>query len=237
MKIFALYYDRYESATTSKVLGDFGYEHIVLCHNNSHKFRNIHEKGFLIETNKPKGIQNNMNHALSLLQDNEWCIMMSDDYKCSKKLKNGKFVDCDISYPIEQLKSVIKKADDIGVNLIGLNSTGNAFYAKKKYSKFGLVDGRCFAIKKTNFTYHNDINTIPDYYATAYHLKKYKGNLILNYTFCDFERYKKGGLGSINDRIKDKIKDCELLSKMFPNNIAIKNKVNQPKNSHVILKK
>lgn len=234
MKIFLMYYDRFTTATTSKMLD---IEHTVLCHNNAQAFNCIGKKGTLIETNQPKGIQNNFNYALSLLAKDEWGIFMSDDLIQGKKLVNGKFEKCDVMFVLEELINILPKCDIMGVKLVGLNATGNPFYAKNKYSKFGLVDGRCFAIKKTQFTFHPEINTIPDYYATLYHLTKYGGNLILNYCFLDFERYGKGGLGSVDERIKDKIKNVNLLRQIFPNNIKVKDKPNEPKGSHIIIKR
>ena len=229
-----MYYDRFTNATTSKMLD---LEHIVLCHNNKDKFNCIGEKGTLIETNQPKGIQNNFNYGLSLLEDNEWGIFMSDDLIGAKKLSDNKFQDCSIKYPLKELIDILPTCDKIGVKLVGLNSTGNPFYARNKYSKYGLVDGRCFAIKKTEFRFHENINTIPDYYASAYHLNKYGGNLILNYCFLDFKRYEKGGLGSVNDRINDKMKDIKIIKSLFPNNVKIKDKPGEPKNSHIIIKR
>ena len=229
-----MYYDRFINATTSKMLD---LEHIVLCHNNKDKFNCIGEKGTLIETNQPKGIQNNFNYGLSLLEDNEWGIFMSDDLIGAKKLSDNKFQDCSIKYPLNELIGILPTCDKIGIKLVGLNSTGNPFYARNKYSKYGLVDGRCFAIKKTEFRFHENINTIPDYYASAYHLNKYGGNLILNYCFLDFKRYEKGGLGSVNDRINDKMKDIKIIKSLFPNNVKIKDKPGEPKNSHIIIKR
>jgi len=234
MKIFLMYYDRFENATTSKMLKK---EHIVLCHNNKEKFKCISEKGTLIETKEPKGIQNNFNYGLSLLQKDEWGIFLSDDLIEGKKIENNKFIKCDVDFVLSELISILPKCDLMGIKLVGLNSTGNPFYAKNKYSKFGLVDGRCFAIKKTDFKFHNEINTIPDYYASAYHLNKYGGNLILNYCFLDFKRYEKGGLGTVSDRINDKIKDVKLMINLFPKNVKIKDKANEPKESHLILKR
>lgn len=232
MKIFLMYYDRYDNATSSKALK---YEHIVLCHNNKNLFTCIGEKGTCIETNKPKGIQNNFNYGLSLLKKDEWGIFMSDDVLYGKVLKNGKFEKTDINIVFEMFLNLIKKADNTGVKLIGMNSTGNALYAKNKYSKYGLVDGRCFAIKKTEFTWHEKINTIPDYYATLYHLSKYGGNLIANEFFLDFKRYAKGGLGTIQDRIQDKIKDVNILKQLYPKNVKVQNKANEPVGSHIII--
>jgi len=234
MKIFLMYYDRFNNATTSKMIDK---DHIVLCHNNKQKFNCISEKGLLLETNQPKGIQNNFNYGLDLLEKNEWGIFLSDDLIRGRKLLDDKFIDCNVNWVLEELINVLPKCDKMGVNMVGLNSTGNPFYAKKKYSKFGLVDGRCFAIKKTSFRFHDKINTIPDYYATAYHLKKYGGNLILNYCFLEFERYTKGGLGSVDERINDKLKDVKIMLNLFPNNVKIKDKPNEPKGSHIIIKR
>lgn len=234
MKIFLMYYDRYKEATTSKMLQT---EHIVLCHNNADKFTCIGPQGELIQTNEPKGIQNNFNYGLRMLNPGEWGIFMSDDCVGAKKIQKGKFVDCSVMESLNELLTIIPKADKMGVKLIGLNSTGNPFYAKTKYSKYGLVDGRCFAIKRTEFEFHPIINTIPDYYASAYHLNKYGGNLILNYTFIDFKRYEKGGLGSEEDRIHDKMKDVNIMLSTFPKNVQLKDKPGQPKNSHIIIKR
>lgn len=229
-----MYYDRFTDATTSKIINK---SHIVLCHNNKNNFNCIGKNGILIETNQPKGIQNNFNYALSMLNNDEWAIFMSDDLIEGKKLYNNKFITCDVDYVLDELINILPKCDLMGVKLVGLNSTGNPFYAKNKYSKFGLVDGRCFAIKKTDFRFHSEINTIPDYYASAYHLNKYGGNLILNYCYLDFKRYEKGGLGSVSDRINDKLKDIKILKSLFPNNVKVKDKPNEPKGSHIIIKR
>jgi hypothetical protein len=234
MKIFLMYYDRFQTATTSKLLSK---EHIVLCHDNKDKFTCIGKNGNIIQTNKPKGIQNNFNYGLSLLGKDEWAIFLSDDLIEGKKLENNKFVKCNIDFVLNELIAILPKCDLMGVKLVGLNSTGNPFYAKNKYSKYGLIDGRCFAIKKTEFTFHDDINTIPDYYASAYHLNKYGGNLTLNYCFLDFERYGKGGLGTINERLNDKIKDVKLMLNLFPKNVKLKDKPNEPKGTHIIIKR
>ena len=241
MKIFLMYYDRFDSATTSKMLNS---THVVLCHNNKNLFSCIGESGTLLETKEPKGIQNNFNYALDMLEYGEWAIFMSDDLINAKRFVQneqnpyGKFVECDLHYVIDQLVNATVLCDKMNVKLIGLATNENPTFAKgKKYGRYGLIDGRCFAIKKTDFRFHKLINTIPDYYATAYHLNKYKGNLILKHCLLNFGRYKKGGLGSVDDRLKDKIKDVQIMLNLFPENVAIKNKKNEPDGSHIIIKK
>lgn len=232
-----MYYDRFEEATTSLELSKFKISHKVLCHDNASKFNCIGELGQLIETKEPKGIQNNFNWALNSINDGEWAVFLSDDYKSSKKLSDNKFIDCEIIEVLTNFFDLIERADSSGIKLIGLNSTGNIFYSKNKYSKYGLVDGRCFAIKKTDFRFHKDISTIPDYYASAYHLKKYGGNLIYNHYFLEFERYKEKGLGTKEQREDQKEKDVSLMLKLFPNNVALKHKPGFKQGTHLIVKR
>lgn len=236
-KVFTLYYDRYETATTSEALYEAGIEHNVLCHNNKSKFKNIY--GIINQTDKPKGIQHNFNAGLDMLFDNEWGVFISDDYKKSYKIdrKINKFVECDLKYVYDKLCETIQIADKIGAKLVGLNSTGNALYASKKYGKYGLVDGRFFAIKKTDFRWRDDVSCITDYYATLYHLKKYGGNLILQECYADFERYGSDGIGTLEARADEKRKDVKILKNLYPENVIIQNKKNQPEGTHIKIKK
>jgi hypothetical protein len=231
-----MYYDRYEEATTSLALGKAGIEHYVLCHNNADKFKCIGKGGTIIETGEPKGIQNNFNWALNATKEGDWCIFLSDDYTKSKVLDGDKFVDCDISYPLNEIVKAMSMAENIGVKLIGLNSVGNAFFVTKKISTGGLVDGRCFAIQKTNFSFDKNISTIPDYYSTCWHLKRYKKNIIINYTYVDFKRYGKKGLGTATERIDQKKEDCLRMIKLFPDLVSFKNKPGQEKDSHIVVR-
>ena len=61
---------------------------------------------------------------------------MSDDLIGAKKLENNKFVNSSTDYVLNELKSILPKCDLMGVKLVGLNSTGNPFYAKNKYGWF-----------------------------------------------------------------------------------------------------
>tara|TARA_R110002020_G_scaffold56888_3_gene156967 strand:+ start:1155 stop:1871 length:717 start_codon:yes stop_codon:yes gene_type:complete len=237
MKVFTLYYDRFETATTSLALKNSKIEHTVICHYNKEKFKNI--CGDIIETNKAKGIQYNLNAGLELLEEGEWGVFLSDDYKKSFRLdkKDNKFVECELEEVFENLVEATKVADTVGVKLVGLNSTGNALYASKKYGKYGLVDGRMFAIKKTEFEWRKDINTITDYYASLYHMKKYGGNLILQDCYAEFDRYASDGIGTAQNRAEDKKKDIRILKNLFRNMVKVKEKAGQPKGTHIIIKR
>ena len=108
-------------------------------------------------------------------------------------------------------------------------------FSKNKFGKYGLVDGRMFAIKKTDFEWRQDISCITDYYASLYHLKKYGGSLILNECYADFERYAEDGIGTAQNRAEAKKKDIRILKNLYPNNIKIKDKPNQPKGTHITI--
>lgn len=230
MKIFTFYYDRYMTATTSEALK--GIDHTIICHWNKKDFQNIH--GPIIETGKPKGLAKNFNWVLdNKMKTGEWAIFCSDDYKKSMKITDGEFQECNIRDCIAAIESAIFMMGGGPVHLIGLGLTANAFYAKNEYGKKGLVDGRMFAIKKSEFLFDEEIQTIPDYEMTAYHLKNYGQNLILNHFVCEFERYKPGGLGSINDRQEQKIADCKKLVNLYYPLVRFKEKAGQPENSHI----
>jgi hypothetical protein len=231
-----MYYDRYDEATTSLALSKEGIEHYVLCHSDAAKFTCIGSTGTIIETGEPKGIQNNFNWALKNTKKGDWCIFLSDDYTKSKILQGDKFINVGIEYPIEEIKKAIIMSENIGVKLIGLNSVGNPFFVTKRITTGGLVDGRCFAIQRTDFLFDESISTIPDYYSTCWHLKRYKKNIILNYTFMDFKRYGKKGLGSVTERMEQKKQDCLTIMKAFPELAYFKNKPGQEENSHIVIR-
>lgn len=233
MKVFLMYYDRYQSATTSLMLNR---EHIVLCHSNKEMFTCISNKATVIETGLPKGIQNNFNYGLGLLEDGEWGVFMSDDLVCGRELTGKNFTRVDHNYVLDVFINKVNKIQNNRINLIGMNATGNELNSTREVSTFGLVDGRCFAIRKTEFTFHPHIQTIPDYYATAYHLEKYGANLVFNHFFLDFKRYHSGGLGTSDDRLEQKKKDIRTLISLFPDTVKMMDKKSQPKGSHVVIK-
>lgn len=237
MKVFTLYYDRFETATTSKILKESKIEHIILCHNNAHKFTEVY--GEIVETNELKGIQNNLNAGLKMLELGEWGIFLSDDYKKSFSLdkSTNRFIECKFTEVYNRLLETIKVADKVGVKLVGLNCTGNAMFAAKKYGKYGLVDGRMFAIKKTDFTWRKDICTITDYYASLFHLKKYGGNLVLQNCYAEFERYGSDGIGTAQNREEQKKKDIHVLKNLYRGNVKVKDKPGQSKGTHIIIKR
>lgn len=235
MKVFTFYYDRFTTATTSKALKDAGVEHTIVCHNQPKRFENIFGK--IVATGNPTGLAKNFNFVLDGLKKDEWAIFMSDDYVQSLKMERSRFRDCGLRQVCDVLQLMSKEVERIGIKLLGLGLTKNEFYARNPYGYYGLVDGRMFAIKKTEFRFDESVQTIPDYEATAYHLKHYGKNLILNHYTVKFERYTKGGLGSIKQRTDQKIKDCATLVRLYPDNLKYADKPGQAPLSHLKVKR
>ena len=72
MKIIIFTYDRFDTITTSRYFK--GMKHTVLCHTNQQKQKFINAGniyGDIIATNQPKGLSNNRNFALDMLNDDE----------------------------------------------------------------------------------------------------------------------------------------------------------------------
>jgi hypothetical protein len=159
MKVFTLYYDRYKTATTSKALHEANIDHYVMCHNNSEKFENIY--GEIVESNKPKGIQHNLNSCINLLEYNEWAIIMSDDYTESYKIENKEFVKCITDY----------YATVYHLNKYGGNLILQWCYADfKRYEKDGI--GTAEARKEIK---KNDIFILKNLYPKNIIIKDKKG--------------------------------------------------------------
>jgi hypothetical protein len=53
----------------------------------------------------------------------------------------------------------------------------------------------------------------------------------------EYARYSEKGIGTIEQRASQKIKDVALLKQLFPKNIEIRSKSGQPAGSHCVIKK
>ena len=94
MKTFTFFYNRYETATTSKALADNDIEHYVMIHSESdyEKFmQGGTMKGIPVITNNDKGLAYQRNSALDMVNDDEWCVFMCDDFQIIKAFNFDRF--------------------------------------------------------------------------------------------------------------------------------------------------
>ena len=84
MKVFTFFYNRFDTATTSKALNENNINHTVLIHSadDLQKFvkgNTIHGKA--VVTNNGKGLAYQRNSALDMMNTGEWGVFMCDDFK------------------------------------------------------------------------------------------------------------------------------------------------------------
>jgi len=254
MKIIIFTYDRYDTITTSKYFK--GVEHTVLCHSEEDKQKfidagNIY--GDIIATKQPKGLSNNRNYALDMLEDGEWAIFFVDDlieitvltnysnyeHKLNCDFDNVKHFrkelkkHCTPKEFINIAKETIKHAEQKGFALCGFSLTDNPLFRDKKYSYWSLSDGRCWAVKKTKLTFDENVQLIDDTYFTALNLKNFGGVVNNNWLLPNCKRYTAGAFGSIKSRMNQKIKECKYLTDTFPEFITYADKKGWEEYSHV----
>jgi hypothetical protein len=85
MRTFIFTYNRYDSITSSMMWEEAGLDHTVLCHTDeaAEQFT-AHGRvnpDRLHVTGAPKGLANNRNAALDMMDDGEWALFLVDDLK------------------------------------------------------------------------------------------------------------------------------------------------------------
>lgn len=256
MKTFIFTYDRYDTISTSIYLKD--HSHFVLCHTSEQQKRfedagRIH--GHMIATHQPKGLANNRNFALDLMQEDEWSVFWVDDlinctalpnsYHVKQKEKLGIIpenqkqyrelfkTECDAERFYEICEQTIAVAEAKGFALCGFSLTDNPLFRDKHYSYWSLADGRCWLVKKTRLRFDTNVQLIDDTCFTALNLKEFGGLVVNNWLLPNCERYTAGSFGSIPQRMEQKKKECAYLVETYPEHIAIADKVGWPYGSHV----
>jgi hypothetical protein len=241
MKVFTFYYDRYKTATTSIELAKSTIEHTVILHSNADR-KQFEEsgtiKGEVIETGNDRGLAKQRNEALRNMARGEWAIFMSDDYERTLlyNKRKRKFEEIGLLEGVKIAWALIPIAEKLGFSQIGFGLTANPLYADTEIGTKGLVDGRFTIQKKTNNLYDEQVNTMDDYCRTAQNKESFGGSLIYRHLVFEFGRYKKGGYGTLEQRLFEKIKEAQYLVGKYPNLLEYANKKGQPFGSHIRFK-
>jgi hypothetical protein len=236
MKVFTFFYNRYETATTSKALYDSGIDHHVLIHNKDDYELFVKGKtlfGNPIITNNNKGLANQRNSALEIMDKGEWAVFMCDDFKEIKslpfdwitsnrkelpitfenqnKFRLNKHKKPNLKEMFSLFPMLIEIAERNGIHLIGFGLHDNPLNLRKKFTNRGLADGRFWLIKKSTYSFDTKAQLIDDVCWTAENLLRHKNVLVLNWLVPYFERYTAGGFGSTADRKDLRKKECMYL--------------------------
>lgn len=249
MKVFTFFYNRYDTATTSKALRENGIEHNVLIHNadDLQKFvkgGTIHGKA--VVTNNGRGLAYQRNSALDMMDIGEWAVFTSDDfqkiYSYPKEFILSKTTKIPVNFQ-NQNKYQLKKKDTISlkdmfeffpklielaeannIHLIGFGLHDNPLNLGNKFGTRGLADGRFWLVKKSTYKFDTQVQSVDDFAWTAENLVRHKNVLVLNWCVPYFARYSAGGYGTQTERYEMKKIECAYLAKKYDPLIRIAKK-------------
>lgn len=255
MKIIIFTYDRYDSISTSEYFK--GIPHTVLCHDETAKQKfldagRIH--GEIIATGEPKGLANNRNYAIDMMQDGEWALFFVDDLISMTMLESyyqqqgttlginsenqpkyrAEFKkECTPQEFLKICEETIQHAEQKGFALCGFSLTNNPLFRDKKFGYWALADGRCWLVKKTHLRFDTNTQLIDDTCFTALNLKAFGGIVNNNWVLPDCKRYTEGAFGTIEQRMPQKLREAKYLVDTYPEFVAYADKVGWVENSHV----
>lgn len=257
MKIFIFTYDRFNTISTSAYFK--GLPHTVLCHTEEQKAAFLAGGRIytpdLVATGAPRGLAYNRNFALSQMQAGEWALFFVDDlirmtYLDGYEAVNSDTIPVDSASSTAEFRKKFKKecsaetflqiceqeilhAEQLKMALVGFSLTDNPLFRRKKYAHWCLADGRCWLVKKTHLKFDNNVQLIDDTCWTAKNLEAFGGVVVNNWVLPECERYSAGAFGSIEQRMPQKLQECEYLVRKYPGYIDYADKAGWPKGSHV----
>lgn len=260
MRIFTFYFNRYDNATTSRALAAEGIRHTVLLHNNEQLQRfQEHDtiQDEVIVTGNPTGLAYQRNAALELMKEGEWAWFMSDDYYRVQMLPSEVITD-DKKNRVEidavtqnywrfngsKRKAALvdfigldtylsNKAEQYGAHLVGFANTNNPRKMQRKFSFYGLCDGRCWLVQKTALRFDTNVQSIDDYSWTLQNLVQYGKTLQLNWALPIFQRMTTGGYGKLEERTVMRKRECEYLVNKYYPMCRYANKIGYEKGTHI----
>jgi hypothetical protein len=120
----------------------------------------------------------------------------------------------------------IKTAEQVGVEYIGFATVDNYFFNSKKYKTVGYVISKAVAIKYMGLRYDRNLEAMEDFGYCAEQIIKNNAVLINAWIKPVAGHYEKGGIGTYEQRLPRKIRDCEYLMRKYPDFFRYKIKNN-----------
>lgn len=262
MRVFVFAYDRFESMTTSRLLGDDDVDHVVLCHGPDDRQRfleagTIGESGEIVSTGEPRGLARQRNAALEMMADGEWALFLVDDLFRLTELdtydtEGGEVLPIDVntvsrwnprfkkpispSTFVDRGRQGARYCDLVGSHLLGWASSGNPLFRRKKWAQRVFADGRAWMVRKSDLRFDLNVETIDDYYWTAANIERFGTTVVNQWILPEARRYTSGGYGSRDARMDQKIEDCRYLVDRFPGLVQYRAKKGWPDGSHVVIR-
>jgi hypothetical protein len=261
MKVFVFAYDRYEDMTTSRALEAEGISHTVLCHTEEALERFVAggtaERKRLFATGNAKGLANQRNTALEMMDEGEWALFLCDDIKRVTELRNydrttsatlpinltnqnhyGKRFDNPISLSRFMLRAeqLVTKCETHNCKLGGFAGINNPLYRAKHWGFNIMADGRAWVVQKSWLRFDTKAQMVDDVAWTALNIKHFGLVIVNQWVLPDFKRYTPGAFKSIDERLQQKMAECKHLVETYPDQIAYKDKAGWPYGSHIVIR-
>ena len=261
LKVFVFTYDRYDSITTAPMLATESIPHTVLCHDATAMSRFIDAgtvaADSIVATGQPKGLANNRNAALEMMDDGEWAMFLVDDLKSVSELdtydeEHGEELPITMANQkdyrhrfdrqitmrqfLHRAQASARYGQRMNANLVGFCGINNPLYRRKKWKVNVLADGRAWMVRKTHLRFDPNAQMIDDLAWTALNIKEFGTVIVNDWVLPDCRRYTAGAYGSIDERMEQKLREAKHLVTTYPEYIAYKEKAGWPTGSHVVLR-
>jgi|GEM_PF-3976526 len=226
------------------------FNHYIILHNEEQKKEYLKNdtitEDMIIVSNVDFGVSRQRKWILdNLVKEGEWFMMMDDNIeyftavddefynfkglpvKFDKDLKKVYENKISIARLHHLVSNDIRFCENNNIKYGGFAVMDNFFYREKKYRYVGYVISKAAFYKKDKLlNFNENILAMDDYYYTAENLKYFGRVLINNFIFPVAKHYQKGGIGTYEERIPKKRKDCIYLIEHYPGLFRYKKKSN-----------
>ena len=248
MKIFIPSKGRYFNIKTHSYLKDYDYK--IILHNEEEKClymqnETIKEDKILV-SNQPFGIATQRNWIQeNLVEKGEWYLSLDDNIECFTALPEPYYSKDNLEVQnketnwkelfetrieparfFEICDEMIKFAEKTGAKNLGFAVVDNFFFRGKKFREVGYVISKAVLRKTCGLKFNEEAQSVEDYSYTAECLLKHGKVLINNYVFPIAKHYESGGIGTYEERLPYKLKDCASIMKKYPGLFRYKEKSN-----------
>lgn len=250
MKIFVNSLNRPDTISVHRLLDESGLDYTLILHSEEQRERYLQNPTIspekILVSNQPVGMALNRNWLLeNLVEDGEWYLILDDNITEFQAVPQPEYELPEL--PVQAQPELYKKlyerpitarqfveevcepsiveAERIGAKLVGFGSTTNFFFRARKYRHVGYVIGKTQLIKKTSLRYDlSGVQAMDDYLWTAQNLETFGKVLINNYAVALKKHYAPGGIGTYEQRLPAKLRECAWLMERFPGLFRYKEK-------------
>jgi hypothetical protein len=245
MKVIIPTKNRADIITTHLIFG--GFDYYVLVHDEEQfeayaSRRDIPEERLCI-TNVPGdtfGLTRQREWACeNLVEEGEWFVFADDNVKhytvvpepfysrlnlpvdTSPSFKKVYDRKADVKRFFEACADTIEHAEAVGAHLCGFATVDNFYFRGKKFRDVGYVIGKSMLWHNVPYDFDHTVS-MEDFKHTCENLLRYGAVTINNYIFPVAGHYQKGGMGTYDERVPQRLKDCQAMMEMYPGLVRYK---------------